>query len=398
MAAIDIGHRHAPRDIARDAERHERLTGAEAHAPAPQRLMRGVALLPAGEGHHEGPLAVRGLGHGVLGQLAADGLEGLAELHLHVELGGKQPLLHGLGDHGAHGLVRLELLGVALDGIEVARQVEVEVVHRAQLGHFARERALGGDELLRLELMTQIAFIGVGLLGLAALDGAAPDHLATVQELTGPGVVELFGGELLQLALLVQAVDHLGRHALVHAKRRLQAGSAVQVAGDLEVAQRLGLAIVIALDIIANRALELAGIDLLAIALHDGRAIAIRARDEHHVLAAQAVAEEAGVEVSRYEDAAHVPEVQALVAVGHARGHDGATRPGGTVGSGEMLCHGEDPFRMDAQVETTYKRPLSHSGPSSRVVQWDSPNVPLRPGRKPCRERRERRARAASTT
>ena len=246
--------------------------------------------------------------------------------------------------------------------------------------------------------MTQIAFIGVGLLGLAALDGAAPDHLATVQELTGPGVVELFGGELLQLALLVQAVDHLGRHALVHAKRRLQAGSAVQVAGDLEVAQRLGLAIVIALDIIANRALELAGIDLLAIALHDGRAIAIRARDEHHVLAAQAVAEEAGVEVSRHEDAAHVPEVQALVAVGHARGHDGATRPGGTVGTGEMLCHGEDPFRMDAQVETTYKRPLSHSGPSSRVIQWDSPNVPLRPGRKPCRERRERRARAASTT
>ena len=154
MAAIDIGHRHAPRDIARDAERHERLTGAEAHAPAPQRLMRGVALLPAGEGHHEGPLAVRGLGHGVLGQLAADGLEGLAELQLNVELGGKQPLLHGLGDHGAHGLVRLELLGVALDGIEVARQVEVEVVHRAQLGHFARERALGGDELLRLELMT----------------------------------------------------------------------------------------------------------------------------------------------------------------------------------------------------------------------------------------------------
>ena len=155
-----------------------------------------VALLPAGEGDGKAALVALGLQHSVLGQLVLDGVEGLAELVLDVELGRQQPLLHGLGDHGANLRVLGELGGVGLHKVEVGRQVEVEVVDRAQLGHLAGELALGRDELLGLKLVTQVALVGIRLLGLAALDGAAADHLAAVEERTGLGVVELQRGAL----------------------------------------------------------------------------------------------------------------------------------------------------------------------------------------------------------
>ena len=67
----------------------------------------------------------------------------------------------------------------------------------------------------------------------------------------------------------------------------------------------------------------------LAVALHDGRAVAIRAGNEEDVLGADAVAQEAREEISGNKDAADVPEVQVLVAVGHARRYDGAAWPRG---------------------------------------------------------------------
>ena len=139
----------------------------------------------------------------MLGELVLDGVEGLAELVLDVELRRQQPLFHGLGDHGTNLRVLGELGGVRLHKVEVGWQVKVEVVDRAQLGHLAGELALGRDELLGLKLVTQVALVGVRLLGLAALNGAAADHLAAVEERAGLGVVELQRGALGDGALLV---------------------------------------------------------------------------------------------------------------------------------------------------------------------------------------------------
>ena len=299
-----------------------------------------VALLPAGEGDGKAALVALGLQHGVLGKLVLDGVEGLAELVLDVELSRQQPLLHGLGDHGANLRVLGELGGVGFHEVEVGRQVEVEVVDRTQLGHLAGELALGRDELLGLKLVAQIALVGISLLGLAALDGAAADDLAAVEERAGLGIVELQRGALGDGALLVQPLDNLGSHLVVDLGRRLKARAAVDIAADVVVVEGRGLAGVIGLDILANGLVVALVLLELAVALHDGRAVAVSARGEDDVLAAQAVAKEAGEEVGRDKDAANVAKVKALVAVGLAGGNDGAARPAGTVVHGVFGCHG----------------------------------------------------------
>ena len=338
--AVDLGHRNAPVDVAGDAERHERFAAAEAHAAVGEHRMGVVALLPAGEGDGKAALVSLGLQHGVLGQLVLDGIEGLAELVLDIELGRQQPLLHGLGDHGTNLRVLGELGGVGLHKVEVGRQVEVEVVDRAQLGHLAGELALGCDELLGLKLVTQVALVGISLLGLAALDGAAADHLAAVEERAGLGVVELQRGALGDGALLMQALDNLGGHFVVNLRSRLKARAAVDIAADVVVVEGRGLAGVIGLDVLVNGLVVALVLLELAVALHDGRAVAVGARGEDDVLAAQTVAQEAGEEVGRDKDAADVAKVKALVAVGLAGGNDGAARPAGTVVHGVFGCHG----------------------------------------------------------
>ena len=63
--------------------------------------------------------------------------------------------------------------------------------------------------------MTQVALVSVGLLGLAALDGAAADDLAAVEEGVCACVEELQGAALRDYAALMQAVDDLGGYLLM---------------------------------------------------------------------------------------------------------------------------------------------------------------------------------------
>ena len=352
--AIDLGHRNAPVDVAGDAEGHERLAAAEAHAAVGEHRVGVVALLPAGEGDGKAALVALGLQHGVLGKLVLDGVEGLAKLVLDVELSRQQPLLHGLGDHGANLRVLGELGGVGFHEVEVGRQVKVEIVDRTQLGHLAGELALGRDELLGLKLVAQIALVGISLLGLAALDGAAADDLAAVEERAGLGIVELQRGALGDGALLVQALDNLGSHLVVDLGCRLKARAAVDIAADVVVVEGRGLAGVIGLDILADGLIVAFVLLELAVALHDGRAVAVGARGEDDVFAAQAVAQEAGEEVGRDKDAANVAKVKALVAVGLAGGNDGAARPAGTVVHGVFGCHGTPSHIVRAQPGTGF--------------------------------------------
>ena len=366
--AVNLGHRNAPVDVAGDAEGHERLAAAEAHAAVGEHRVGVVALLPAGESDGKAALVALGLQHGVLGELVLDGIEGLAELVLDVELSRQQPLLHGLGDHGANLRVLGELGGVGLHKVEVGRQVKVEIVDRAQLGHLAGELALGRDELLGLKLVTQIALVGVGFLGLAALDGAAADHLAAVEERAGLGIVELQRGALGDGALLVQTLDNLRGHLVVNLRSRLKARAAVDVTADVVVVEGRGLAGVIGLDILADGLIVAFILLELAVALHDGRAVAVGARGEDDVLAAQAVAQEAGEEVGRDKDAANVAKVKALVAVGLAGGNDGAARPAGTVVHGVFGCHGTPSHMVGARPGTGFGSAVVNSCISFDII------------------------------
>ncbi len=87
----------------------------------------------------------------------------------------------------------------------------------------------------------------------------------------------------------------------------------------------------VGLDVIGDGSLVALFGNLLAVALHDGGAVAVGARDEDDILGADAVAQEAGKEVGGDKDAADVAKVQVLVAVGHAAGDDGALGEAGTI-------------------------------------------------------------------
>ena len=277
----------------------------------------------------------------MLGQLAAHGVERLAGLVLDVDDGGGQALAHGRGHDVSHLRVDVPLVAQSLERLGEVRQVKVPVVAGSQLGRGARQLRDGPYELLGVELVAEVALVGIGLLGLAAAHGAAADHLATVQERLGLGVIELQRGALLEEAALVESADPLVGELGMNLAGAAQAGALVDVEGDLVVVERGLLSGVEARDVVGDGALESLALHDLAVALHDRRAVAVGARDEQHVALANAVAQEAREEVRGDEHAGDVAEVQVLVAVGHARRDDGAGGEAGTrFGHGDPSCCG----------------------------------------------------------
>ena len=116
------------------------------------------------------------------GKIGGDGVVRLAELGLDVDDGIDEALANGLGDDGADLRVEVPLVHQALQLLAEGGQVEVPVVDRAQLGRGAGELRDGGDELLGVKLVAEVALVGVGLLGLAAAHGAAALDLAAVEK------------------------------------------------------------------------------------------------------------------------------------------------------------------------------------------------------------------------
>ena len=150
----------------------------------------------------------------------------------------------------------------------------------------------------------------------------------------------------------MQALDNLGGHLVVNLRSWLKARAAVDIAADVVVVEGRGLAGVIGLDILADGLVVAFVLLELAVALHDGRAVAVGARGEDDILAAQTVAQEAGEEVGRDKDATNVAKVKALVAVGLAGGNDGAARPTWTVVHGVFGCHGTPSHMVRAHPGT----------------------------------------------
>ena len=187
--------------------------------------------------------------------------------------------------------------------------------------------------------MPQIAFVGVAMLGLAALHGAAAHHLASVQERAGFRIVELQRGALAKMAVLVQLLDELLADQLMHALRVAQPRPLVNGKADVVGIERRLLRLVVLANVLLYGAVELPGLHQLAVALVDGRAEAVRSADEPDVGGADAIAQEAGARVGRDEHARDVAEVQRLVAVRHAGRDDGPLRPRGTLDVTGRCCH-----------------------------------------------------------
>ena len=154
-------------------------------------LAGAVALLPVGKLHREARGVALSRVDGMGGELLGHSVERLAQLILDVDDGGHEALAHRLGDDVSHLRVGVPLVHEVLEGPLVGGQVEIPVVAGTKLGLGTRKLRDRVDELLRVELVAQVALVCVSLLGLAAAHGAATDDLAAVQERLGLGVVEL---------------------------------------------------------------------------------------------------------------------------------------------------------------------------------------------------------------
>ena len=183
------------------------------------------------------------------------------------------------------------------------------------------------DEIHRVELMAQIALVGVGLLALAPLHGAMADDLATVQEHLLLDVVKLQRALEVKISLFPQALDEVGGDDAMHLAAMAQTAALIHVEADVVSVERRLLAIVVALDVVLDGPFEGAGLDFLAIPLLDGGTEAVGSRNENDVIGPDAVAQEAGVTIGGDENAADMTEMKGFVAVRHARGHDGALGP-----------------------------------------------------------------------
>ena len=154
-------------------------------------------------------------------------------------------------------------------------------------------------------------------------------HLTAVQEDARLRIEELQGTQALQPAVLVQGADE-GEGILRMDLAGVSDAAALEDVRRHVIGRKGGrLSVVVALHVFADGAGELPGLHQLAVALVDGAAETVGAGHEAHVLRADAVPEKAGEGVRRNEDAADVPEMQGLVAVGHAGGDHGTGRPDG---------------------------------------------------------------------
>ena len=175
--------------------------------------------------------------------------------------------------------------------------------------------------------MAQVAFVGIAVLALAALDGTASLHLAAVEEGIGHGIIELQGLLQMQMAVFMQAADEPFAHLVMDFAGMADAAAIVDGEADVIGIQGRLLLVVVAHDVVRDGPLELASFHELAITFVDGRAIAVGTGNESHVIRTDTVAQEARKTVSGNEDASHMTEMKRLVAVRHARRYHSASRP-----------------------------------------------------------------------
>ena len=319
---LELRGGNAPLDVAGQTERHERLARAEPQPVCGQHIAGLVTDLDILELESEGLLALLGrqedMGRKFLGQ----GTVFLLQVVLDVDDGRDEELPDRGGHHIADIVPLRDLVDILHEQRAEARQLEVPVHDIAHGGRLAGDGALRGDQVDRHVLVSQVAFIGIPLLRLAAGNRTASDDLATVQEGLGLLVIELRRRTLLEIPVLIQPPYEQVGEPLVHRLAAARARTLVDVEGDVIGVQRLLLCPMVLLHIVGDAALETL-FPQLPIALVDGGAITVGARDEHDVLGADAVTQEPGIAICGNEHPRDMTEMKTLVAIGHPCRDDG---------------------------------------------------------------------------
>ena len=132
----------------------------------------------------------------------------------------------------------------------------------------------------------------------------------------------------------------------------------------------------VAHHVVGDAPRKLSRLDELSVAFVDRRAEAVGARNEEHILFANAVAKEARIGVGGHEHARNVAEVQLLIAIGHARGNNRTRRPSQFAG----IAHERTPsffnssinFAAAAEVAESLSLSESKSISEPKSLDWVS--------------------------
>ena len=325
--AFHLGHLHAPLHIAGNAERNERLARTEANSGGGELVASGIARFDVGELELKALFVAFGGMELMRRQFRLDSAVIGLELIFYIDDGRHEEFLGRLRHHGTHLGVGFEVFGNLAKLFAEIRQVEIPIAHGAKLGHATRERRRRLDKVGRVELVAQVAFVGIRLLRFTPLHGTIAMHLAAVEELARFRVVELQRFHKAQVTVFVQLFEQIVRHALMHFARATNARTLVNGKRDIVSIERRLLRIVVALHVVDDGTLKALIFAGLAVTLLNRRAEAVGARNEEYILFANAVAKEARIGVGGHEHARNVAEVQLLIAIGHARGNNRTRRP-----------------------------------------------------------------------
>ena len=195
-----------------------------------------------------------------------------------------------------------------LQPLLIVVQRQIPVLRLLQHRRRTRDGRLRIDQLRGREVAAALlALVAVGT-RIAAV-GALARHVAVGQELLRLLVVELLGGLLHQLALVVHLTEPLGGKLVVG----LRGGAAVDVERDAELLEALLDHLVVAVDHILRRDALLAG------ANRDGHTVLVTSADKHHLALLQA--QVAHIDISRHVHTGQMPDVHSAISIGQRRRH-----------------------------------------------------------------------------
>ena len=164
------------------------------------------------------------------------------------------------------------------------------------------------DELCRREVATALlTLVTIGTLVVTV--GTLAHHVTIGQELLGLLVVELSGGLLHQLALVVKLLEPLSSKLMVGRT----CGATINVKRNTKLLERVLDHLVITVHNI------LRGDALLTSTNSDGHAMLVASTDEHHIALLQS--QVTYIDVGRYIDTCQVTNMNATIGVRQRRGH-----------------------------------------------------------------------------
>ena len=195
-----------------------------------------------------------------------------------------------------------------LQPVLILVQRQIPVLRLLQHGCRAADGRLRVDQLSGREVATALlALVAVSPFVVAV--GALAHHVTVGQELLGLLVVELLGGLLHQLALVIELAEPVGGKLMVG----LRGGAAVDVKRDAELLERVLDHLVVAVHHILRCDTLLAGTD------GDGHTMLVRAANEKDLALLQTKI--AHIDIGRHIDTSQVTDMYPAIGIRQGRRH-----------------------------------------------------------------------------